>query len=347
MKLRYFGYYLRKFDTQKTFLFNIKSIVDAFISSNNMELKSSFKRGDDKLYLTPIAGQKNVYYFVRTSDDDLIKRINEQNLTVSDISDKLSANEKVALASYVYLSDKDNLMACASSTSCPRFDDFAGYINELFKKVGLDNYEFFIDALTSNTDKADLMKMEMVNSVYVDVAADKSLGKLIARELTGSANAALGNFRITIEPTGTNLKQTFYSILNRLAPRGKTNKKQGITRIGAKAKHNELKGQLIDYWLDNENTLTDNLNPKAKRKLPDQITAKRDENQHLDKLYKAYIKNKSLKAELDTLLSKYSDKAQFAKKTGQADADNKVAQSDAESANDDTTVVQLNTEVSS
>ncbi|EGQ8486979.1 hypothetical protein FDE57_19780 [Vibrio parahaemolyticus] len=343
MKLRYFGYHLRKFDTQKTFLFNIKSIVDAFISSNNMELKSSFKRGDDKLYLTHIAGQKNVYYFVRTSDDDLVKRINEQNLTVSDITDKLSANEKVAYASYVYLNDTDNIMACASSTSCPRFDDFADYINELFNKVGLDNYDFFIDALTSNSNKADLMNMEMVNSVYVDVAADKSLGKLIAKELTGNSNASLGNFRITIEPTGSNLKQTFANMLTRLAPTGKAKNTQGVTRIGAKAKHNELKGQLNDYWLDNENNLTDNLNPKAKTKLPDQITAKHDENLYLDNLYKAYVTNKNLKSEADTLLSKYADKTQFAKK-----AENQVTQADAEPANDEsTTVVPLNSEANS
>lgn len=340
MKLRYFGYHLRKFDTQKKFLFNIKSIVDAFISSNNMELKSSFKRGDDKLYLTHIAEQKNVYYFVRTSDDDLIKRINEQNITVSDITDKLSAHEKVAYASYVYLNDTDSIMACASSTSCPRFDDFAEYINELFKKVGLDNHEFFIEALTSNSNKADLMNMEMVNSVYVDVAADKSLGKLIAKELTGNQNDSLGNFRITIEPTGSNLKQTLANMLTRLAPTGKAKNAQGVTRIGARAKHDELKGQLNDYWLDNENNLTDNLNPKAKTKLPDQITAKHDENLYLENLYKTYVENNNLKSEADTLLSKYADKTQFSKKI-----ENKVTQADAESANDEpTTVVPLNSE---
>ncbi|MEZ9595724.1 hypothetical protein AB4298_13910 [Shewanella sp. 10N.261.52.F9] len=314
MKLRYFGYYLRKCDTQKKFLFNIKSIIDAFIASSNMELKSSFKRGDDKLYLTHVSGQQHLYYFVRTSDDDLIKRINEQNLTVSDISEKLSANEKVAYASYVYLSPTDNIMACAGSTSCPRFDDFGDYLNELFNKAGLDNYEFFIEALTSNSDKKDLMKMEMVNSVYVDVAADKSLGKLIAKELTGNSNANLGNFRITIEPTGLNLKQTFVSMLKKLAPSGKAKNTQGVTRIGAKAKHDELKGQLTDYWLDNENSLSDSLNPRAKVKLADQITAKYDENQSLTSLYKSYISNKKLKIEADTLLSKYANKAEFAKK---------------------------------
>jgi Fe-S cluster assembly iron-binding protein IscA len=338
MKLRYFGYYLRKFDNQKKFLFNIKSIVDAFIDSNNMELKSSFKRGGDKLYITQVAEQKHLYYFVRTSDDDLIKRINEKSLTVSDIAEQLSANEKMAYVSYVYLNPIDNIMACASSTSCPRFDDFSDYINELFIKVGLANYELNIAALTSSSNKKDLMKMEMVNSVYVDVAADKSLGKLIAKELTGNSNASLGNFRITVEPTGINLKKPFIEMLNRLAPSGEVKNTQGVIQIGAKAKHNELKGQLIDYWLDNENNLVDSLNPKAKTKLPDQITAKYDDNSNLDSLYNKYVRNNSLKSETDILLSKYEETSQFAKKM-QTPIDS------ISSANDEV-VVAINTEVS-
>jgi hypothetical protein len=314
MKLRYFGYYLRQFDTQQKFLFNIKPIVDAFISSKNMTLKSNFKRGNDKLYLTNVLGYKNLYYFVRTSDDDYLKRINEQSLTVSDITSQLQPNEKVAYASYVYISPTDGIIACASSTSCPRFDELADYINELFSKISLKNYNFFIDALTSNTDKTDLMKMKMVNSVYIDVAADKTLSRLIAKELTGHSDTRLGNLRITIEPEGINLKKAFVSMLSRLVPNGKVDNTQGVISIGAKAKHDELKGQLNDYWLDNENTLSDSLNPRLKTKLPDQITAKYDANLQLAELYKLYVDNNSLTVKSDALLQHYTDKASFAKK---------------------------------
>lgn len=316
MKLRYFGYYLRKFETQDKFLFNIKSIIDAFVSSKDMALKGSFKRGDDKLYITPVTGHQNLYYFVRTSDNELIKRINEQNLKVGELTDRLSENEKVAYASYVYLSDDDCILACAGSTSCSRFDDFAGYINELFKKVGLEKYELTIEALTSNSEKKDLLQMEMVNSVYIDVAADRGLGKLIAQELTGSTESSIGNFRITIEPSGTNLKQMFAKMLNRLVPGKKAKNEQGVTRIGAKAKHDELKGQLTDYWLDNENNLTDSLNPKAtKVLLPDQIAAKFDSNLQIDGLYKLYIANNGLKKQADSLLQKYTNSMQFTVKS--------------------------------
>jgi hypothetical protein len=328
MKLRYFSYYLRKFDTQQKFLFNIKPIADAFIASNNTELKSSFKRGDEKLYLTHIKGHKNLYYFVRTSDDDIIKRINEQSITVGDIADKLSANEKVAFASHVYICPKDQIIAIASGMSCPRFDDFAEYINELFNKVKLNNYQFHMNALTANASKQDLLEMNMVNSVYVDVAADKSLGKLIAKELTGSENTSLGDFRITIEPNGTNMKSAFKTMVNRLVPNGKAKNSQGITSIGAKAKHDELKGQLMDYWLDNENNLLDPLNKGAKTKLPDQITAKFDSNTNLKSLYKKYLEDEDLKAKPDPFLDNYKDAKTFSKKENEKIDTTKPANND-------------------
>ena len=320
MKLRYFGYYLREFDSQEAFLYNIKPIIDAFVSSNNIELKNSFKRGDEKLYLTKIAAQKNLYYFVRTSDDDIIKRVNEQDITVSEISENLAANEKVAFASYVYICTERQVIACASGMSCPRFDDLADYINEMFKKVGLNNYEVTLGALTTISSKEDLLEMEVVNSIYIDVAADRDISKYLCKKLTGSESAGLGNLRITIEPSGSNMRDVFRHIVHKHDTTVKSNNTDGIVQIGAKAKHDEFKGQLMDHWLDNENNLTDSLNPKAKRrKLPDQICEKFDENMQLLPLFNAYVSNNRLKEKSVPLLEQYKKVKPFAAKVSKVD----------------------------
>lgn len=304
MKLRYFGYYLREFNSQETFLYNIKKIIDAFVSLHNVELKSSFKRGDEKLYLTKVAMQKNLYYFVRTSDDDLIKRINEQSLTVGDISDNLAENEKVVFASYVYICSKKQMIAFASGISCPRCDDFADYINEMFAKVGLKDYEISLKALTTTSSKQDLLTMEVVNSIYVDVAADQGIGKKICKLLTGSETGSIGNFRITIEPSGSNLRDVFRQLITK----HDTTKSGDKIRFGAKAKHDELKGQLMDHWLDNENNLTDSLNPRAKRKaITDQITEKFDQNEKLESLFNSFVSNNRLSEKSVILLDNHKD----------------------------------------
>lgn len=283
-----------------------------------MLLKGSFKRGDEKIYLTQVQDYENLYYFVRTCDDDIFKRINEKSITVGEISDNLDVNEKIAFASYIYICPKRQIIACASGMSCPRFDDFCEYINELFRKVELVNYEFNIDALTFNSTKQDLLKMEMVNSVYVDIAADKGAGKLIAEALMGKDTPGLGNFKIVIEPSGTNMKDAFKTMLAHLAPRGNPSATKGVISIGAKAKHDELKGQLLDYWLDNESNLVDPLNPRRKKKLPEQVTAKFDENSNLTSLYDAYVSNRKLKLRTDVLLDAYKHVSTFDNLSGSA-----------------------------
>jgi hypothetical protein len=320
MKLRYFGYYLREFDSQEPFLYNIKSIVDAFVSSNNIELKSSFKRGDEKLYLTKVAAQQNLYYFVRTSDDGIIKQINERSITVGEISDNLGENEKIAFASYVYICPKLQVVACASGMSSPRFDDFTDYINEMFQKIELNNFEIGLSALTTTSNKKDLLEMEVVNSIYIDIAADRDISRYLCQKLTGSESGSIGNLRITIEPSGSNMRDVFRKIVHTIDTTDKAKNSNGILQIGAKAKHDELKGQLMDHWLDNENNLTDQLNPKAKRnKLPDQICKKFDQNEKLESLFKAYVSNNRYKEKRVPLLEKYKKVTHFSSKKSDID----------------------------
>ena len=56
--------------------------------------------------------------------------------------------------------------------------------------------------------------------------------------------------------------------------------------------------------MDNENTLSDNLNPRAKKKtLPEQINEKVLNNKNIDKLYQKYLNgNRHAKSELKDLI---------------------------------------------
>ncbi|TCN78035.1 hypothetical protein [Shewanella fodinae] len=288
MKLYYFSYIIRKISTQEKYLHNIADLLGAFHKSNNVALKSSFKRGDEKLYLTKIDGYLNTYYFLKTSNDDLLKRINEQNFTVSDIKDKLESGEKMAFTAHIHFSTAQPILAIASGIGCPRLDVFADYTNELFKKVGLNDYEVEFTALSANSTKKDLLEMEVVNSIFIDIDADEGIGKTFLKELAGEYTSGVGSFRVTVESTQGNIKDTFRKIIKK----NDQDKNRGIIRVGAKAKHDELTGQLMDYWLDNENVLADKINPKAKRKsIADQIGEKFDQNSQAITLYEKFINN--------------------------------------------------------
>ncbi|MGF1758403.1 hypothetical protein L4D76_10730 [Photobacterium sagamiensis] len=290
MKLRYFAYTVRQQDTQQKILYNLKLGFDAFCEYDNKSLKGDFKKGDEKLYLIKVTTHQNLFYFVRTSDDSFLKRIDLQNITIGELQDKLNVHEKVVHTSYVYICPEREIIGFANGTGCPRPDSLQDYINLLFEKVGLDNFKVKLEALSESATKEELMKMDVVSSMFIDTSADRTLGRLVSGWLTGSDDEDFkGKITITIKPESNNMKDTFTKILNRHSLEQNDSE---ILQIGAKAKHNELHGQLVDYWLDQSSKLADPLNPRAKRmNLHEQIEDKVDNNTRLKSVFKSHIDN--------------------------------------------------------
>jgi hypothetical protein len=285
MKLYYFSYVIRKTSTQEKIIHNIFGLLNAYCKSSNTALKVSFKYGDEKLYLAKMDGYQNTFYFLKTNNNDLLKLINEISIAVGNMKDTIKSNEKVAFTSHIHLSSDKSILAIASGISCPRIDTFADYFNRLLKKIDLPDYEIEFTALSSSATKKDLLEMEVVNSIFVDVGADNSTGKALLKELFGDSDAGIGGFKITVESTQGNIKEALKSIVNK-------KDQSGIVQIGAKAKHDELQGQLMEYWLDNEHALSDKLSPSAKRKsIADQIGEKFDGNLQVTTLYNSFIDN--------------------------------------------------------
>lgn len=311
MKLRYFGYLIREENSQEKISHNIKPIIDSYCLYGNSSLKKSFKRFDSNLYITKIEFHENLYFFIKTNSSEIIKKINTHNFSVGDIASQLSKDESLGFASYIYLSPNDPIIGIANSSISPRFDALSDYFNHLFTKIGQSQYTVEMTALCERSKKKNLLEMDMINSVYIDIDANKGIGKLISEQLFTSDHKGLGKLKIKVEGTN-NIKESFTKMVNKfIDDKGKYLDNQGIECIGARAKENEFQGQLMDYYLDNENTLSDNLNPRAKTKtLPEQIDEKILENKKLKQLYKKYFdQNKPTVKTIDHLKQFHEVKA--------------------------------------
>lgn len=315
MNLRYFGYSIRDKNQQNAFVYNIKGILDAYCNSTNNILKSSFIDNGENVYLIKIDEHKNLFYLIKTNNHDLIKQVNKVNFSVGDIQDKLSADERIGFASYIYFCDRSSIFALANSIGSPRFDNLCEFINALFSKVGLNDFEFEACALNKNAEKKDLLKMEVVNSIFIDVDANKGLGKLIKDYLFTRNQSGIGNFKITVESTSGNIKDAFTGMMNEFTDSSgniDVIDDTGVQKIGAKAKLDSLRGNLLDYWLDNESCLSDVLNPKAKRKsINEQIEEKFDNNLFKDSYYEGFKIQKNIKVESNSFLDVYKKSAKF------------------------------------
>ncbi|HAT8001525.1 TPA: hypothetical protein GF082_18820 [Citrobacter braakii] len=301
MKLRYFGYVVRNNKEQKEFIYNINNVLSAYCQSDNTLLKNSFVYNKENVYLLKIPTHQNLYFLIKTHNNEIINQINKKTFTVSNIKDKLTDDEKIGFASYVYFDDRNNIFAIANSINSPRVDVLCEYINVLFSKVGLGNYEIEASSLTKNSKKKDLLEMEVINSIYVDVDASKGLGTVIKDYLFSTGTQGIGNFKIVVESTTGNMKDAFSGLMSNFTNEDgvlENINESGLQKIGAKAKQDALRGQLLDYWLDNESGLSDPINPKAKvRTIMEQIERKYDDNLFKDEYYISFVEQKCVKVE--------------------------------------------------
>ena len=301
MKLRYFGYVVRNNKEQKEFIYNINKIIDAYCQSNNVLLKNSFVYNKENVYLLKIPDHKNLYFLIKTHNNEIINQINKKTFAVSNIKDKLSDDEKIGFSSYVYFSERNNVFAIANSINSPRVDVLCEYVNVLFSKVGLGDYEVEASSLTKNAKKKDLLEMEVINSIYVDVDASKGLGAVIKDYLFSNGTQGIGNFKIVVESTTGNMKDAFSGLISNFTNEDgvlENMSENGLQKIGAKAKQDALRGQLLDYWLDNESGLSDPINPKAKVKtIMEQIEKKYDDNLLKDDYYSSFVEQKCVLVE--------------------------------------------------
>ncbi len=132
MKVNYFGYYIIKEPTGEKYLTSISGLLKSFCKYDNSELKNKFSYEDENLYLLHHVG--DTFLFMQTRNNELIKKINTQNISLGEIHSLLSENEKIGFASYVLL--KDDYFGYGSTLLAPKVDVFIGYINELLRRIG-------------------------------------------------------------------------------------------------------------------------------------------------------------------------------------------------------------------
>lgn len=99
MKLSYYGYCVRRHTTNQRYRHNLQGFFNAFCAFSDTTYKQRFHNGGEQLYLLPLRG--NLYMFLMTRSQEIIKKIHRRKLTVAEIRAMLQRDESIGFASYV------------------------------------------------------------------------------------------------------------------------------------------------------------------------------------------------------------------------------------------------------
>ncbi|MGZ8174331.1 MULTISPECIES: hypothetical protein [Methylobacter] len=298
MRVNYFGYCLKNPGTGQKGLFDLSGFLKAYCRFENIDFKNNFKRSDEHLYL--LHHINDTFLFLITRSNELIRRINTNDLSIGDVHSLLEQDEQLGFASYVMF--KENYFSFGSTLLAPKIDIFASYLNDLFNKIGINDWMFLPQALLYQATKDEVLNLAYIGKTTIELSKQNSF----FQDLVASASADttdtldLEGIEITIKPKKRkNIKPFVTKFLNTIPD-------EGIEKMIMKAK-DEGMSQMTDLYLVGKGAICDSVDKSRETRIPHLLELKADKNKYLIQKLTEYRSDESFEEiSLDALV-RFSD----------------------------------------
>ncbi|NHB94473.1 protein rexA [Photorhabdus cinerea] len=245
MKINFYAIYSQNQRTKDKYKLDLLDLLNKKIiepKSHALDCETHhlyLHRIDDKTFL-----------FTKTSDSELIKKINRSNSSVKDIRDSLTEDESLGFPSFIFIDG--NVMGFASSMYGPRTRELAEFVKN--KNLIQHKHHYMVaEPLMRDMSKDDALKMDFIGRTTLRVETGnricseilKGLGcKKIEEEL-------LDGLEIIIKPKrNKDIKGITKDII--------TNKNNSFSDVHIKARE-EAADILTEYYLSGKGHLGANL----------------------------------------------------------------------------------------
>jgi hypothetical protein len=256
MKVTYYKYWIEH-DAERH-RHSIRQFLGAFCGIRDQAFRGSFTDGEDNLFVYHIA--HDLFLFVITKDQELIKTISANTLAHADIYQRLNVGEHIGFASYLHL-DHDYLgLAC--TIHGPKIKRWALFVNQMFQSVGLDDYIFSCSPFEAQATARDAVGFQFKSAIRIAVQPGNPLFATIAAWTGGGQD--IQSIVVEVKPAfRREMRQSFDNILRH-------SRDQGIESLVVRAKA-ELEDQLTDFFVVGSGGLSRTINEKAEQAICDAI----------------------------------------------------------------------------
>lgn len=271
MKLRYFGYTIKDVHQDKNHLVSLTDVFAAFCGYHNPDYKNQFTRSSEHLYFLNVIG--NLYMFVQTKNEEVIKKINSDDISAHEISESLNANESIGFASYVYV--KEHYLGFASTVYAPRITAFCEFMDDVLATLlGRNSHQFIIHPFINKNEKQEVLDKGYIGKSTMEISRDSGL----FADLVGALGGDVRNFD-KVNAISVQLKPVYRKdISDAVKPLVRNSNAGDFDKFVVAAK-NEVSDALKDYYLDGEGMVSDTIERKDdETQLRDLIETKINDN---------------------------------------------------------------------
>jgi hypothetical protein len=163
----------------------------------------------------------DTFLFLITRSNELIRRINTSDLSIGDIHSLLEQDEQLGFASYIMF--KENYFSFGSTLLAPKIDIFCSYLNNLFSKIGIDEWMLLPQALLYQATKDEVLNLTYIGKTTIELSKQNSFFKDLLASVSVDTTDALDleGIEIIIKPkTRKNIKPVVTKFLNTIPDEG-------------------------------------------------------------------------------------------------------------------------------
>lgn len=282
MKLSYYGYSVYRHKDQKRYLFDLRPFVKAFAELDDVDFKSKFSHSGEQLFLMPYMG--NLFLFLMTRTNEIIKKIKSSDLSVSEIYDLLSSDERLGFASYVYFGP--SYLGFASTVMAPKAKTFGVFLNDLLEAVGLSEYQIVFHPLLEQSTRSDAMAMEFMGRSVIQITKENAFYEDIRNFFGGTSEefADVDAFEVIIKPRRRqNIKPAIKKVISSIED-------EGLDKMIIRSRE-EIGGELMDIYLAGKGHVSDVIEKSKDGSIKHQVEEKIKSNSLLKEKIKEHESN--------------------------------------------------------
>lgn len=248
MKLSYYTYSLDRHVSGERFLCDLRKFLSSFSAFDDIEFKNRFTHSGESVYL--YKAHADLYAFIITRSNEIIKKIRSSDLSISEISDMLQGDEHLGFVSYVYFGNK--FIGYASTIMAPKAMSFSNFFNQILDAVQIHEYRFNMHPVFQDTTIADALMMPFIGRSAIQVTKESSVYEDLRNIFGGSAEdfVDVDSFEIVIKPKPRQNIETAVKKVMKKVP------KDGLEKFICNAKE-ELHEQLTEHYLVGKGILSD------------------------------------------------------------------------------------------
>lgn len=303
MKVNYFGYCIRNHVTGQKVLFDLRGFLKAYCRHAGTAFKNNFFHNDEHVYLIHHFG--DTFLFLITRSNELIKKVNTNNISVGEINSLLEQDEQLGFASYLHM--KEDHFGFASTLLAPRVDVFTTYINNLFESLGIPNLNFLPQALLYQATKEEALSLPHIGRTTIELSKENSFVQDMLASISANTTDTieLDGIEIIIKPKSRkNIKPTVSKFLSSIPD-------DGVERMIMKAR-NEGASQMTDLYLVGRGAISDSVDKSLETRIPSLLEEKMNTNRFLQGKLTEYRADEGFEENSLDVIARFTDASAWA-----------------------------------